>query len=92
MELKNTRLTLLIDSNRKKALERLCALKDRTASQVVRQPARNYLSQHGVQYLARCVSEFPLPPTFRRREPSRARRRLLPSIARRGPYITRPES
>jgi len=50
MELKTARLTLLIDPNKKAALERLCAQQDLTASQVVRQLIRDYLAQHGVQY------------------------------------------
>lgn len=50
MELKTARLTLLIDPNKKAALERLCAQQDRTASQVVRQLIRDYLALHGVQY------------------------------------------
>ena len=51
MELKTARLTLLIDPNKKAAFERLCAQQDRTASQVVRQLIRDYLAQHGVEYL-----------------------------------------
>jgi hypothetical protein len=35
MELRTARLTLLIDSNKKAAFERLCAQQDRTASQRV---------------------------------------------------------
>lgn len=50
MELKTSRLTLLIDPNKKAAFERLCALQDRSASQVVRQLIRDYLAQHGVEY------------------------------------------
>jgi len=50
MELKTARLTLLIDPNKKAAFERLCALQDLTASQVVRQMIRDYLAQHGVSY------------------------------------------
>lgn len=52
MEIKTARLTLLIDPNKKAAFERLCALQDRTASQVVRQLIRDYLAQHGVDYVA----------------------------------------
>lgn len=51
MELKTARLTLLNDPNKKAALERLCAQQDLTASQVVRQLIRDYLAQHGVQYV-----------------------------------------
>ena len=51
MELKTARLTLLIDPNKKVAFESLCARQDRTASQVVRQLIRNYLAEHGVEYV-----------------------------------------
>ena len=50
MELKTARLTLLIDPNKKAAFERLCAQRDLTASQVVRQMIRDYLAEHGVSY------------------------------------------
>ncbi|RTZ47509.1 CopG family transcriptional regulator [Candidimonas sp. SYP-B2681] len=50
MENKTARLTILIDPNKKKALERLCASQDITPSQVVRQLIRDYLTQHGVSY------------------------------------------
>lgn len=50
MESKTARLTLLIDPHKKAAFERLCALQDRTASQVVRQLIRDYLAQHGVEF------------------------------------------
>jgi Ribbon-helix-helix protein len=49
MESKTARLTLLIDPHKKAAFERLCALQDRTASQVVRQLIRDYLARHGVE-------------------------------------------
>jgi hypothetical protein len=52
MELKTARLTLLIDPNKKEAFERLCAQQDRTASQVVRQLIRDYLTEHGVAFVA----------------------------------------
>jgi len=51
MESKTARLTILIDPNKKKAFERLCAEQDLTPSQVVRQMIREYLAQHGVQYV-----------------------------------------
>jgi Ribbon-helix-helix protein len=51
MELKTARLTLLIDPNKKAAFERLCALQDLTTSQVVRQLIRDYLAQHGVEFV-----------------------------------------
>jgi len=50
MENKTARLTLLIDPEKKKAFEQLCATQDRTPSQVVRQMIREYLQQHGVEY------------------------------------------
>lgn len=52
MELKTARLTLLIDPNKKAAFEQLCALQDRTPSQVVRQLIRDYLALHGATYVA----------------------------------------
>lgn len=51
MEQKTARLTLLIDPNKKAAFERLCAQQDLTASQVIRRLIRDYLAQHGVQYV-----------------------------------------
>jgi hypothetical protein len=59
MELKTARLTLLIDPNKKAAFEHLCALQDRTASQVVRQLIRDYLAAHGVEYTAAGPEEEP---------------------------------
>ena len=50
MESKTARLTVLIDPNKKKALEQLCASQDVTPSQVVRQLIRDYLAKHGVDY------------------------------------------
>jgi hypothetical protein len=50
MEEKPARLTVLIDAEKKKAFEALCAAQDITASQVVRQLIREYLARHGVQY------------------------------------------
>jgi hypothetical protein len=50
MELKTTRLTLLIDPNKKAAFEQLCAQQDLTPSQVVRRLIRDYLAYHGVTY------------------------------------------
>ena len=51
MELKTSRLTLLIDPAKKAAFERLCAQQDKTPSQVVRQLIREYLAAHGVSYV-----------------------------------------
>ncbi|GAB3764091.1 ribbon-helix-helix protein, CopG family [Ramlibacter monticola] len=50
MEEKPARLTVLIDADRKKAFEALCASQDITASQVVRQLIREYLTRHGVRW------------------------------------------
>ena len=49
---KPARLTVLIDADRKRAFEALCASQDITASQVVRQLIRDYLAKHGVAYSA----------------------------------------
>jgi hypothetical protein len=50
MEEKPARLTVLIDAEKKKAFDELCASQDITASQVVRQLIREYLVKHGVDY------------------------------------------
>lgn len=50
MEKKTARLTLLIDPDKKKAFEQLCATQDLTPSQVVRQMIREYLHRHNVDY------------------------------------------
>ena len=50
MEDKPARLTVLIDAEKKKAFEQLCASQDITASQVVRQLIRDYLARHGVNW------------------------------------------
>lgn len=51
MELKTARLTLLLDPAKKKAFEQLCAQQDVTPSQVVRHLIRDYLKQHGVDWV-----------------------------------------
>ena len=51
MELKTARLTVLIDPAKKKAFDTLCARQDVTPSQVVRQFIRDYLKQHGVNWV-----------------------------------------
>ncbi|MBX9903112.1 MAG: ribbon-helix-helix domain-containing protein [Burkholderiales bacterium] len=51
MEQKTARLTVLIDPGKKKAFEQLCAQQDVTPSQIVRQLIRDYLKQHGVEWL-----------------------------------------
>ena len=50
MDEKPARLTILIDAEKKKAFDELCASQDITASQVVRQLIKEYLEKHGVQY------------------------------------------
>jgi predicted transcriptional regulator len=50
MEDKPARLTILIDAEKKKAFDELCAAQDITASQVVRQLIKDYLLRHGVEY------------------------------------------
>jgi len=50
MESKTARLTVLVDPDKKKAFEQLCARQDLTPSQVVRQLIRDYLAAHGVSY------------------------------------------
>lgn len=50
METKTARFTVLLDPDKKKAFEQLCAEQDRTPSQVVRQMIRQYLDQHGVKW------------------------------------------
>jgi hypothetical protein len=70
MEQKTARLTLLIDPDKKAAFERLCALQDRTASQVVRQLIRDHLARHGVEY----ASADPPPPPPPASAPRSARR------------------
>lgn len=48
MEEKPARLTVLIDAEKKKAFEELCASQDITASQMVRQLIRDHLAKHGI--------------------------------------------
>ena len=50
MEDKPARLTILIDAEKKRAFDELCASQDITASQVIRQLIREYLARHGVAY------------------------------------------
>ncbi|MEJ5990407.1 plasmid partition protein ParG [Ramlibacter sp. PS3R-8] len=53
MEDKPARLTVLMDAEKKKAFEALCASQDITASQVVRQLIREYLARHGIDRFAK---------------------------------------
>jgi len=50
MEDKPARFTILIDADKKKAFDDLCAAQDVTASQMIRQLIREYLDKHGVDY------------------------------------------
>ena len=50
MEDKPARFTILIDADKKKAFDELCAAQDVTSSQVIRQLIREYLDKHGVEY------------------------------------------
>lgn len=50
MESKTARFTFLLDPDKKSAFEKLCAQRDLTPSQVLRQLIRDYLSKHGVAY------------------------------------------
>ena len=48
MEDKTARFTILIDADRKREFESLCAAQDVTASQMIRRLMREYLVKHGV--------------------------------------------
>ena len=50
MEAKPARFTILIDADKKKAFDELCAAQDVTSSQMIRQLIREYLDRHGVDY------------------------------------------
>ncbi len=47
MENRTARLTLLIDPTKKQIFEEICALRDVTPSQIVRQMIRDYVQQYG---------------------------------------------
>ena len=55
MEDKPARITILIDADKKKAFDELCASQDVTPSQMIRQLMREYLDRHGVPYVTRSV-------------------------------------
>jgi antitoxin component of RelBE/YafQ-DinJ toxin-antitoxin module len=60
MEQKTARLTVLIDPEKKKAFEAVCAKQDVTPSQVVRRLIREYLSAHGASFdVTRGAEEAP---------------------------------
>lgn len=50
MEEKAARFTILIDADKKKAFDDLCASQDVTSSQMIRQLIKEYLDHHEVQY------------------------------------------
>jgi hypothetical protein len=62
MELKTARLTLLIDPAKKQAFEQLCALQDVTPSQLVRRLIRDYLAEHGVEFVPSGSAEAAADP------------------------------
>ncbi len=49
MENRTARLTLLIDPTKKQIFEEVCAMRDLTPSQVVRQMIRDYVQQYGTE-------------------------------------------
>lgn len=49
MDDKTARFTILIDEDKKRAFEALCAEQDVTASQMIRRLIREYLERHGVE-------------------------------------------
>jgi len=53
METRNARLTLLIDPEKKKSFERLCAEQDVTPSQLIRKFIREYIDAHAPTPAAR---------------------------------------
>jgi len=61
METNTARLTLLIDPDKKRLFEQICAAQDMTSSQVVRRLIREYIDQHTAlidqEALARDISE-----------------------------------
>lgn len=78
MESKTARLTVLVDPEKKKAFDRLCARQDLTPSQVVRQLIRNYLAEHDVSY-GPAAADGTAPavgnPAIKTRTQSKARKR-----------------
>ena len=73
MELKTSRLTLLIDPAKKAAFEELCAQQDKTPSQVVRQLIRDYLAAHGASYVPSGAPGAPAPAAAKRAAAARPR-------------------
>lgn len=50
LESRTARLTVMIDPNKKKALEILCSQLDTTPSQAIRQLIREFLAKHQVAW------------------------------------------
>ncbi len=50
LENRTARLTIMIDPNKKKALDDLCTRLDTTSSQALRQMIREFLSRHNVAW------------------------------------------
>lgn len=50
LESRTARLTIMIDPNKKKALEALCTRLDTTPSQAIRQMIRGFLAEHNVEW------------------------------------------
>ena len=59
MEPKSARITVLIDPQKKLALEKLCAEQDVTPSQVVRRLIRDYLADNDVPVARLPAAEHP---------------------------------
>lgn len=52
MEESKARLVVLIDPNHKAKFDEICASRDQTASEVIRQLIEDYLARHGIQWPA----------------------------------------
>ncbi|OQK18593.1 CopG family transcriptional regulator [Methyloprofundus sedimenti] len=57
MAANTTRVTLLIDPDKKRAFEQICANQDMTSSQVIRRLIREYIEQHATVLDKRRVVE-----------------------------------
>lgn len=57
MATNTTRVTLLIDPDKKRAFEQICANQDMTSSQVIRRLIREYIEQHATVLDKRRVVE-----------------------------------
>ena len=77
MEKKTARLTVLIDPDKKKALEELCLQQDVTPSQVIRQLIRTTMSSTGSRLTL--ILRRPFPPVFDAFRPNAAEALALTS-------------